>query len=529
MTGKNYFLHTMVPTLFYGTITGIITGAVIWLYQFLAEKMLEYSSQIYNFVRDNLAFLPLLIVGLIIAALLSYFNTKLVPEVKGGGVPYAEGASRGLLPIKWYKVAPAAMFGSLLSFFCGLPLGSEGPSVLIGGAVGSGVNLIGGKYHKRHKTWERVSISSGASAGFATALNAPLAGILLALEECQKKFSPVVLAQAAVSVLFALITASLLRIATGMHEHALFSFNLVEIGLSDMYLPLIVGVVTGLAGVAFLKLLSKSIKLMNSVKLPQIAKVIAAFLLSGAACLFFADMIGGGAGLINKVGNMALEWQIILVLLILKLFLIIFCSSSSITGGMFIPYLCVGALLGGLLAKIMVACGMGQVYYSTIVVISMCAFLCALLQAPITAIVLIVELAGGMTSLFPSIIAIVAAYLITGLFHAKPVYDEMLENILEKRHAGKEVKNISFEISIGQDAYAIGKTLKFFLLPHSVTSVTFKNPLPSGAKPDHFRRGERIICEGDVLVVAARTIDEEMLKHNVKEIFGETDVLDVDA
>lgn len=527
MTAKKYFFYTMLPVLFYGTVIGIITGAVIWAYQLLAEYLVSLSQNVYAFVRSNLAFLPLLVLGLVIIATFSYLNAKLVPEVRGGGVPYAEGAARGILPLKWYKVVPSAIFGSCLSFVCGLPLGSEGPSVLIGGALGSGVNYIGGKYTKRRRTWARISISSGAAAGFATALNAPLAGILFALEECHKRFSPIVLTSAAVSVLFSLITSSVLRTLTGMSEHALFSFNLATFGTADLYLPLIAGIVAGVAGVGFLKLLGKSINLMNKVKLPQVAKIITAFLLSGAACLFFTDMVGGGAGLIDKVGNMALKWQIILVLLILKLFLILFCSSSSVTGGMFIPFLCLGALVGGLLAKVMVVCGMTETYYSTIVVITMCAFLAAVLQAPVTAVVLIVELAGGMSSLLISLIAIVASYLITGLFRAKPAYDEMLENIVKKHNVGKELKQVTFEIAITDGAFAVDKTIKSFLFPQTVTSIAFKNPIEGELLPERFRRGERIIQAGDVLVIQARTIDEEALKNDVKDILGEADLLKI--
>ena len=526
MTTKNYFLHTMMPVMLYGAFTGIVTGAVIWGYQFLVEKLLSVSQSLYSFVNQNLAFLPLLIAGLVVAASLSYLNTQLVPEVKGGGVPYAEGAARGILPLKWYRVVPAAIFGSFLSFVCGLPLGSEGPSVLIGSALGSGVNDVGSKNNKRRKSWSTISITAGASAGFAAALGAPLAGVLLALEECHKKFSPIVLMSAAVSVLFALFTGSLLRIATGISEHALFTFAAVNFETLDLHLPLIAGVFAGLCGVGFLKLLTYSIHLMGKIKVSRYVKTVAAFLLSGVACFFFADMIGGGAGVIDAVGNMAIEWKMIFFLLVMRLFLILFCSSSQISGGMFIPFLCLGALLGGLLGNFLVFFGMNEMYYSTIVLVTMCAFLGSLLQAPITAVVLIIELAGGMSPLLGGMIAIMAAYLVTGLFRAKPAYDEMLENILKNRNQGKELKFVKVEIIITRSSHVIGKVLREILLPFSVTSVQHKHSQGTGeAQYKNYRRWERIIREGDVITLQARTADEQVLLNNLTDIFGNATII----
>ncbi len=517
MTAKNYLFRTLAPVIFYGTITGAIVGVVIWGYQYLAEEILSASSSIYEFVTKNLAFLPLLIAGLLIAGMLSYFNTKFAPEAKGGGVPYIEGAARGILPLKWYRVIPSAIFGSFLSFFCGLPLGSEGPSVLIGGSLGSGVNSLGGKYDLRRDAWTRLSVTGGASAGFATALNAPLAGILFALEECHKKFSPVILLISAVSVLFAMITSGLLRHFTGMGEHALFSFEVIGLNVTELYLPLIAGIVAGIAAVGFSMLLIKLAPALRKIKVHPMVRTMVAFLISGLVCLLFVDLVGGGAGLIRKIGNMELEWQIILALLFIKLIVLTICVSAQVSGGMFIPFMCIGALVGGLLSKLMLVCGMSEAYYSTIVAITMCAFLGAILKAPITAVVLIVELAGGASSLLVSLLAIIAAYLVAELCHTKPIYDAMLENIIRTGREGKEVKVVRIEIKVANGSYAVGKILRDILVPSVVTTIVHKNA-PGSATPELYR-GERVIREGDIIIVEARTAYEDRLRKELGAIF----------
>ena len=525
MTARHYFTNTMAPSLFYGTVAGVITGAVIWGYKYIVEQVLKISGLMYDFVNKNLAFLPLLIAVLLIGGFLSYLVSRVSPEVKGGGVPYAEGAARGLLPLKWYKVAPSVVAGSCLAFVCGLPLGSEGPSVLIGASMGSGANSLLGRYDKKRSAWSRISITAGASAGFATAIGAPLAGILFALEECQKKFSPVVLLTSAVAVPVASLISSLLTALTGVGEAALFTVGTVyELGLAQLHLPIIAGIIAGLFAVGLSFLLRLGKKLAKKIKINRAFKVMAAYLLSGMSCLIFmalcgVNFIGGGGAIISGVGQMQYDWWLIFAMLIVKVILLVLCSSSEVTGGMFIPFLCLGALSGGLLGKIMVLCGMSEIYYATIVVITMCAFLGSMLKAPITSVVLIVELVGGISSLLFSIIAIVAAYLVSELFHTKPFYDEVLEGIIKRRREGKEVKKVEIELTVKKGSYAVGKVLRDILLPTTVVAVVHKDAVEGEHDLQFFSRNERIIAAGDVLVFEAHTMDEQSLRAELNSLF----------
>ena len=72
-------------------------------------------------------------------------------------------------------ICPALFFGSVTSFLIGVPLGNEGPSVLMGTAVGKGCTDT---LAKKHPAWSRYSMTGGACAGFAVATGAPISGIL---------------------------------------------------------------------------------------------------------------------------------------------------------------------------------------------------------------------------------------------------------------------------------------------------------------------------------------------------------------
>ena len=61
---------------------------------------------------------------------------KRIPETKGGGLPRSEGVLRGILPLKSIRTFFGTIVGSFISYFVGLPVGTEGPSVLIGTSIG---------------------------------------------------------------------------------------------------------------------------------------------------------------------------------------------------------------------------------------------------------------------------------------------------------------------------------------------------------------------------------------------------------
>ena len=97
-----------------------------------------------------------------------YYLHKHIPECRGGGIPRSEGVLRGVLSFRWLKTLLGTFFGSMLSFVCGLPLGSEGPAVLMGTSVGKMC------VPKKRSMWNRYVMTGGAGAGAAAfGLDAP--------------------------------------------------------------------------------------------------------------------------------------------------------------------------------------------------------------------------------------------------------------------------------------------------------------------------------------------------------------------
>ena len=149
----------------------------------LNSVMLSYGEKIAYFVVDYIKnntfhlciwIICILMIGFIISKLLKYES-----YISGSGIPQVEAEMIDQIDEKWYKVILAKMVAGTLSIVGGLSLGREGPSIQLGAMIGKGLASV----FKRMKLEEKYLLTCGAAAGLSAAFNAPLAGVLFALEE----------------------------------------------------------------------------------------------------------------------------------------------------------------------------------------------------------------------------------------------------------------------------------------------------------------------------------------------------------
>ena len=508
---KSYIIHTLVPILLYGSLIGLIVGSLVWAYNLAAELISEHTKEIYIFISENPFFAPLLFLALIALAFIAWLNVRYTAEACGSGIPYMEGAMRGLLPLRWFRSAVSMIFGSFISFFAGLPLGCEGPSVFIGGCVGRGTNDIGSKQYKSRYAWRRQSLTGGAAAGFAVAFNAPLAGIVFALEEGHKRFSPMILLPTAASVIVATLVSNVLTALTGHGiDNVIFTefASAVNPSYREIGYFVLLGLATGLLATLFSFALNMLNGFFKKIKIPRIVKFVAVFVMTGIVGLFAIDAIGGGSMLIRKIAVMGIEWKILLGLYIIKFFQLILCSSSEVSGGYTIPIMSLGALLGGLMANLFIAMGMDEGLYNLVVLISMCALLGAVIRAPIMSIILVVEMTRVTVHLWAACLVIVLAYFVIELFHVEAIFDNSLGNILSKFFAGKRRKLVEFEMEIEDGAFAVDRSVRDILWPANTLVIKVKNTDANGNIIYRMDEdGERKIHVGDKFIIQAETSD----------------------
>lgn len=511
--------RSVLSTLVYGLITGIICGIFMSLFLVCSKIVLEFSFGLYENADGALAVVCMITLALLCCLLTAVIQT-LCPRAKGSGIPLAEGTARGMLRVKWLSTAAALIAGSLLAFLSGMPLGSEGPSVGIGGLIGEGV----GKTAKKPTELRRHLITGGACAGLAAAFNAPLTGICFAFEETHRRFSPYIFASALSAVIGAVFTSQLafygfshvpylseLGIAAGSCQLAFLKQTPFTSALDTFIVcgaAAVCGIVCAAFGTAFNRLTEILSKLFGKIKSATL-RLLPAFLLAAVCGLSLYMLAGSGEATLKKAYGNAAVWLLI-TLLVVRFITTAIASGSGATGGLFLPMIAIGGLIGTLAAKTCVACGMNEAYTPNITIMCICAYFASSVRAPITAVALSVELTFSFANLLPCVIAVAVATLLTDLSGTEPLYERMLGDLSKSVASTKEriiVKGIVLEKS-----HVACKRVANVLWPFNslVTEICRQEKT---IVPD----GETTILEGDALTVCAENVDPAAFYEQIKE------------
>jgi CIC family chloride channel protein len=348
---------------------------------------------------------------------------RLSPETAGSGIPQLKSVVMGDAELHWKRVLPVKFLAGLAGIGGGLTLGREGPTVQMGGATGL---MVSTWFRVKQGEGERKAlISAGAAAGLAAAFNAPLAGLIFVLEELNGKFTQVVF----VASFLAAVTADIVcRVVTG--ETPVFMLHGAPApSLSSLPVAALLGVVAGFGGVAFNRSLLASLSLFDRLRRwPPFAVGAGAGLVVGFAAWVYPGVSGSGAVLSGRAlsGEIAIRW--VLVLLVARFVLTMVSYGSGAAGGIFAPLLVLGSL-GGLAvgaAAHAVAPGWAE-YPQTFAVIGMGALFTAVVRAPLTGIVLMIELTGKYDFMLPLLVSSLVAYGIAEAMGDRPIYEALRE------------------------------------------------------------------------------------------------------
>ena len=232
-----------------GIFVGIAGGLSISLFRFLLNESedlriyLYYTCLIPPLRRDDL--LPLLSYALLLLAIggALYAMCRYAPMAGGSGIPQVKGVILGLMKMKWLRILWVKILAGAIGIGAGLSLGREGPSIQIGAVAGQGLSRMLG----RTRMEERYLITSGASAGLAAAFNAPLAGMMFALEELHRNFSGAVLLPTMTSAITAtIVTRCFFGNGTSFHF-----VDLVPLPAQYLWYVALIALICGLAGIIF--------------------------------------------------------------------------------------------------------------------------------------------------------------------------------------------------------------------------------------------------------------------------------------
>ncbi len=512
---KRAMHHWLFPCLAFSLLTGVLTGIVIYLFKICAGWVVKASLALYSFVREHPIWLPCLLLGAALLGLLSAIFLKHNKNSRGGGIPTSVAILRGLIDFHWAKNLFGLFLSSLLTFLGGVPLGTEGPSVQMGTAIGRGaIRLFG----KKHTAWDRYIMTGGACGGFAVATGAPLSGILFAFEEAHRRFSPLLFMTVSMTVSAATATTRLLCDWTNVSPY-LFDFSLQAVlPLRYLWVAEFVGILCGLIAIIFTRVYGKIGTLVQETlqKIPFTAKIVCTFAIVGLLGFLSADFIGSGHDLIHALTQEHGVWYMLLLCFGVRALLLMFANHAGVSGGIFVPTLAFGALIGALCSQIAVRVGfLPPAYFALPLLIGMAAFLAASSRTPITAIAFALEALGGSTNTLPIAVGVMLAFLIIEISGVPFLQDRVIEQKIRHYNKGKISTVVDTFVTVQPEAFAQGKEVRNILWPPTCTVLSVKKPQSPDAT-HHIG----IIEAGDLLHIHYQTYDPPKTLVNIEAIVG---------
>ncbi len=510
---STYVRNILLSCLFFSGVAGLLTGILIFLFKFTASHVISLSGSIYAYVRSDPSKLPLLLLGAAVLGIISAVIIKYVPDSRGGGIPTSVAILRGLIPFNWIKSIIFLFTSAMVTYFGGVPLGNEGPSVQMGTAVGRGTVRI---FAKKHPGWDRYIMTGGACAGFAAATGSPLTGIFFAFEEAHRRFSPMIFMTSAVAVLASTTVMNLLCELTNTSP-ALFGFTIdYVLPIRYLWAPVIVGVAAGLFAAVFTKSYTTIRKIIKNTlsHIPSAVKIVIIFVAVAIIGFFSDECIASGHHLIDELIEGYGAWYLLLIFLVVRAFLLLTATNSDITGGLFIPTLALGAIVGAICGKGMVASGaLPSEYYVIMVVTGIAAFLSSSSRTPLMAIAFAIEALSGLTNILAVSVGVAFAYIVIEALGISEFSDTVIESKVDTAHEGKESHVVDMHLTVAYGAFAVGKEIRDILWPPTCTVLSVRR------NPAH-HHSDTAISAGDTLHVHYETYDAEQTLNELEALVG---------
>jgi CIC family chloride channel protein len=418
--------HT--PLLLWALLTGVVTGTIATVFHMGLDWIDHWREHVLPSAKSLPlpGWLILAVCGAAAVTLSLWVVRRFAPEAGGSGIQEIEGALEGVRPLRWWRILPVKFFGGLLSLGSGMVLGREGPTIQMGGSVGRMLS----DWRGRTGDDSHWMIAAGSAAGLAAAFNAPVAGVLFVLEEMRSQFrysftSVLVLAIATVSAVI------MVRIYLGQAPDMKME-RFAPPDLASLWFFLVLGALFGFIGMAFNRLLLWFLDAFG--KIPGNGYLASGALVGATIGLlgwFMPDLTGSGYDAIYEALGGALTLSSLLVLFVARMLVTLISYGCGAPGGIFAPMLALGTLFG-----LWFGSGM-QLLFPDIVphpaifaVGGMGALFAATVQAPLTGILLVVEMTGNYELILPLFVTCLSSTLVSRVLGGRPVYTLLLHRTL---------------------------------------------------------------------------------------------------
>ena len=427
---------TPLAILLLAAVVGTLAGLVGIAFEKAVNAVIAWRVGTLTGWTDSALVWPLAFVLSGGLAMVGYFLVrKFAPEAGGSGIPEIEGALEELRPVRWWRVLPVKFIGGMGTLGAGMVLGREGPTVQLGGNVGRMVVDI---FRLKSAEGRHTLLATGAAAGLSAAFNAPLAGILFIIEEMRPQFRYNLVSIKAVFT-GVIMSSIVFRIFNG--EGAVIEVGkLTNAPVNTLWLYLVLGMIFGVVGPLFNTLVLRTQDMFQRIHGGNVTKWVLVGGLIGGLCgilgLVEPEAAGGGFGLIPLAAAGHYSVGLLLFLFVARTITTLLCFSSGAPGGIFAPMLALGTLLGTAFG--MAAAAGFPAYHleaGTFAIAGMGALLAASVRAPLTGIVLVLEMTDNYQLILPMIITCLGATLLAQFLGGKPLYSTILARTLAKQEA----------------------------------------------------------------------------------------------
>ncbi len=389
--------------------------------------------------------------GLVAGILLVRF----FPQARGSGIPQVKAAYAGKQGRLRLRDSIAKFVLGTIQIGAGASLGREGPTV----QMCAGVATALGRVARISPQARRRLIPVGAAAGIAAAFNAPIAAVTFTIEEIVGRLDETLLSGAIIAAaLAAVIERSILGV------HPVFDVP-VRHGVDDarsLLLYALLGVAAALVAIVFTDLLiALRARFREWRRMPEWARPAVGGLATGAtaAAVFLLvgapGVTGGGYEVLHRALSGDLGITIMLVLCAAKVVATCFSYSSGGVGGLFAPVLFIGAMLGGSfgLLDVMLFHHPSRTT-AAFALVGMGALFSGAIRAPMTSVLIIVEMTSGYELILPLMIANMSAYLIARHFRPHTIYEALLAQdgvSIEGKHFSDTLDKFSLRDLVATD------------------------------------------------------------------------------
>ncbi|MEX0619892.1 MAG: chloride channel protein [Pseudohongiellaceae bacterium] len=415
---KLAYYDAMPQLLILGILSGILSAFLIVLFRLAAETPLFFvlgDSNAFETLPPAARFLFPFTGAIVLGFALHYVNPA-YRQVSVSHVLDRLHNHEGKLPRQNIIVQ---FFGGIITQLSGQSVGREGPAI----HIGAGVSSLMGQWLRLPNNSMRTLVACGAAAGISASFNTPMAGVIFSMEVILMEYTiigfiPVIIASVLGTVISQMVFGQFTALSAGELE-----MNL----LWELPYLVLAGLVFALVAACFIRFYMFFFRLRNhSIRL----RFLAIGLVTGLVAIGVPEVLGSGYDTLNGAIDGDLEVQLLLLIVVAKLLVAAVAAGLGMLGGLIGPTLVIGGCLGGVIGivgNMMVPTSSTPDFYT---VVGMVALMGAVLNAPLAALVAILELSNSPAIIFPSmLVVVVSSVTVRQVFKCRGIFMEQLHSL----------------------------------------------------------------------------------------------------